>query len=259
MKNKDPGWGIWDENSIWRDVDLNLPDHKNHIVSLYDGSIAYADQVFRDLLNILKEEGLYDNALIILTADHGEEFNEHGGKMHGRLFIEQLHVPLMVKFPGGQYAGKEISHPVRTMDILPTLCDYLTIPPPPKIQGTSLLPLLNGKGEYNPVISSYALTYRGPHTGDMNISERVVKGNRAYSNLEWNGQTEWLFNIVRDPSEKSNLAASEINILKDMRAEADLLRQQNREARKTLTPGNESKAPLNERLKKQLKALGYIQ
>ncbi|MFH1037284.1 MAG: sulfatase [PVC group bacterium] len=259
LKNEDPGWGIWDENSVWRDVDLNRPDHNNHIVSLYDGSIAYADTIFRDLLNILKEEGFYENSFIILTGDHGEEFNEHGGKMHGRLFIEHLYVPLIIKFPGNRYAGQKIPDLVRTMDILPSICDYLNISSPPRIQGVSMLPLLHGKGRYDPLISSYALTYQGPHSREMDVSERLARGDWAYSNLEWNGQTEWLFNTTRDPGEQSNLARAEKEILKEMRSQAELLKAENQNFRKSFAPGEGSAPPLGDKVKKQLRSLGYIQ
>jgi len=259
LKNADPAWGIYDENSFWRNIDLSRPDHRGHVVGLYDGSIAYADYIFGRLVEILKEEGLYEDALVILTSDHGEEFYEHGGKQHERLFIEQLRVPLVIKFPGRQQAGKRIGATVRTMDILPTLCEYLDVPLPALIQGVSLMPLVSGRGSYDPAIASYGLIYRGPDTGEMDTKVRVAKGGYVYSNYPWSGQTEWLFDAATDPREQRNLAQERPEILARMRNTGARELARDLRLRTKLVPGKESAQPLSQNLKKQLKALGYLQ
>jgi len=143
-----------------------------HIIALYDGEIAFTDSYIGKLMTYLKELGIYENTMVILTSDHGDEFFEHGCKGHrNNLFDETLKVPLIIKFPppypGGR-GGKEnpifaslsplemcINQQVSIIDIVPTFLDYLGITPNPSypplqkggrgdLEGQSLLPLVAG-------------------------------------------------------------------------------------------------------------------
>jgi len=260
LKNKDPGWGVYDEDSFWRDIDLSNPEHKRHVIALYDGGILYADTIFQQLLDILKEEGCYRDSLIILTSDHGEEFNEHGGNMHGRLFIEQLHVPLIVKFPQDRYAETIIERPVRIIDIMPTVTDQLGITISQPIQGSSLLPLLSGeKGEPARTIASYALIYKGPDTAEQETAVRLVDNGYVYSNQAWNGQSEWLFDERADPAEQRNLVGGIPLLAKKMSEQATELLRENQAFSEKLSDKETEPGKMNDTLKKQLKALGYVQ
>ena len=82
--DKDPG--LWSKN-FWRNVDMSKAEHNSHIVSLYDGEVYYSDYLFGKVIDILKEEKYYNNSMIILLSDHGEEFYEHKDIGHGKLFI----------------------------------------------------------------------------------------------------------------------------------------------------------------------------
>ena len=87
----------------------------------------------------MKAEGLYDNTVIVLTSDHGEEFLEHGGWWHGTtLYDEQLHVPLIVKLPEQQWAGVRVPWQVRQMDTAATLAVLAGAPVPMEWQGDDL-------------------------------------------------------------------------------------------------------------------------
>ena len=76
----------------------------------YDGEIAYVDSVMGKFLRQLKASGVYDDTLVALTADHGESLGAHGEDTHG-IFVydETIHVPLVIKLPRGQFAGKTVS------------------------------------------------------------------------------------------------------------------------------------------------------
>jgi arylsulfatase A-like enzyme len=92
-----------------------------HLRALYDGEVRYADRQFGAFLDLLRYAGLYDDSLIILVSDHGEEFFEHGGFDHGRtLYEELLHVPLIVKFPH-QRQGARVTTRVSIVDLPPTV------------------------------------------------------------------------------------------------------------------------------------------
>ncbi len=165
-------------SDFWRGVDLNDPLHRRYIISLYDGGVYYSDYVFGRVMDTLKNNGIYDDSLIILLSDHGEEFNEHGGKTHGRLWNEHLYVPLIIKFPGNQHAEMVIEEPVRIMDVLPTVCDYIKIPVNHPIQGISFLPLIVKTGVYDPLIVSYRTSTH--HEVIDNYSIKIMRDGYAY-------------------------------------------------------------------------------
>src|SRR5262245_7758209 len=106
---------------------------------LYDGEIAYLDTHLGRLFGELKRRGLYDKTLIVLTADHGEEFHEHGGWWHGTtLYDEQIHVPLVLKPPAGGARGRVVEELTTSLDIAPTIIARAGIPVPSVMQGHPL-------------------------------------------------------------------------------------------------------------------------
>src|SRR4029077_15384748 len=94
-----------------------------HLRALYDGEVRAADRELGAFLNLLRKLGRYDESLIVLVADHGEEFGEHGGFDHGRtLYEEVLRVPLIVKFPRARgVAAVRGAAPVSSLDLAPAL------------------------------------------------------------------------------------------------------------------------------------------
>jgi len=111
---------------------------------LYDGEVAALDAALRALFTELSGRGFLERCIVIVTADHGEEFREHGGMMHGlTLYNESIRVPLILKAPG--YSQRVVAENVSLVDVAPTLFDVLGQPPEPRFEGRSLLPLLRGK------------------------------------------------------------------------------------------------------------------
>ena len=116
----------------------------DRIALLYSRGVSYLDRQIGDLVHGLKERGLWDDALVVIMSDHGEEFREHGLFIHIQPYVENLAVPLMIKLPHGASAGTRIEHTVQTIDILPTLLEAAGVPCPDHVQGESLLPLITG-------------------------------------------------------------------------------------------------------------------
>ena len=105
---------------------------------LYDGEVAFNDHSFGEFLKALRQRGLYDDSLIVLVSDHGEEFDEHGDFGHARnLYNETLNVPLIVKWPG-QRRGQVVESLAQHVDLLPTLLQAAGAPMPQGLPGTDL-------------------------------------------------------------------------------------------------------------------------
>jgi len=111
----------------------------------YDGEIAYTDSALANFVAYLKAHAFYDNSLIVVVGDHGEGLGEHNEDTHGIfLYDSTTHVPLILKLPVGKNAGKVIDEQVGTLDILPTVLEYVGISKPEPLTGTSLLSIAEG-------------------------------------------------------------------------------------------------------------------
>src|SRR5262249_47749935 len=98
------------------------PPPSHAMASPYDGEIAYADELVGRLLDRLAARGLLDRAIVAVVSDHGEGLGDHGEAEHGLLlYREALHVPVIVRLPGGVHAGTRVRGSVALTDVAPTL------------------------------------------------------------------------------------------------------------------------------------------
>ncbi len=178
------------------------PEELNHIKKLYAGKVSLCDHWIGVFLDRIKAMRLYENSLIIFTTDHGAPFGEHRyiKKAEPGLYQSLVHIPLIIRHPEGLAAGKRFSPLVETTEIFPTILDFMKVQQPPKIHGTSLLPLMAGKV---PSIREYA--YMGH-----------FKRNWAVTNGDWKfilnfdkGKSNELYYLKGDPEEKNNLLEKE--------------------------------------------------
>jgi len=115
-------------------------------LDLYDADIRANDDEIERVVAALEAKGDFDDTIMVITADHGEEFMEHGGTSHAfTLWNELIHVPLIVIAPGLIPPGVVIDTPVQSLDIYPTLCELAGIAAPEGLQGASLAHLLRGE------------------------------------------------------------------------------------------------------------------
>lgn len=175
-----------------------------YMIALYDQEILYNDISFGKLLNKLTRMGLYEDSLIILTADHGEEFQDHGWYGHGKtLFNEQVKIPFIIKADEIKKGVQNAQ--VQHTDIYPTICDILDIPLPYELDGDSLLSSIDF--DSRPIYAEEALDGHylrslvlGPNKFIYNLPEG------KYLHLNWRSVLPYeMFNIQNDPNEKYNI------------------------------------------------------
>ena len=123
-----------------------------HVVNAYDAGIAHMDGGIRSLVEKLRERGRYEDAAIVFTSDHGEEFGEHGrvGWHSHSLHDHQIRVPLLLKLPRGAHAGSVVHAQVRSIDIAPTLLELAGLPVQASFQGRSLFARLGPDADESP-------------------------------------------------------------------------------------------------------------
>lgn len=120
---------------------------RDHIMALYDGEIASTDHSLGMLFHELRALDLEKKTLVVVTSDHGDEFLEHGRTGHGKtLFRELVDIPLIWVEPRGRPRPRTVEGVTQSLDIAPTILNYLDIPAPAAMQGRSLLPAIHGSG-----------------------------------------------------------------------------------------------------------------
>lgn len=139
--------GIWKKPEKWNELrKQRMTDGDiEHISRVYDGAVSYADAWVGRMMAALADRNLLESTLIIVLSDHGEHLGEDGVFAH-RYFLDDaaLHVPLLVRMPGGVGGGSQVEAPVALLDVAPTILDLIQATPPADIHGASLLPALRG-------------------------------------------------------------------------------------------------------------------
>ena len=169
----------------------------------YNGCIAYLDATVEKLFEYLRQQGVYDNSLIALAADHGESLGEHGEQTHSIfLYDSTIHVPLVIKLPGNRQAGQRVSATASLVDLAPTILEALGVSPPAAMQGRSLLPLVGNPNP--PDRPSMAV---GDHS-ERSFGWSALIALRAGHHLYVRAPRPELYDLAADPGELKNVYAS---------------------------------------------------
>jgi len=244
------------------------PEQRQNIVDLYDGEIKYTDAVFvHPILDKLKQLGLYENSLVILTSDHGEEFFEHDAWLHDHsIYNEGIKIPLIIKFPGFSFKGHRVEATARITDIVPTVLDLVGAEVPGgTLDGESLLRVLEGR-EKKTRSFTVDLALRG-----FDVAPSIVAVNQDHYKLIANriivspytkrivhdlkGEKIELYDLEKDPGEKKNLAPN-IAYRELCFQLLDTIKRRYEEAEQKKKAQDE--VTLDDSLRERLKALGYI-
>jgi arylsulfatase A-like enzyme len=195
-------------NSYWNRGDLGtarLKHHREDIVALYDAGIRWVDAQVGRLVGALRGQGLWENCIMALTADHGEEFLDHGGRYHppSRVAEELIRVPLLVRAPGLTQPGT-VAPPFSLMHLAPALLDLAEVPIPESFRGRSHAELLrNGKAWESDAIVECVAGCNNPFVEKNRMQSRVlvIREARYKMVFDFKAATEQLYDRDADPGE----------------------------------------------------------
>jgi arylsulfatase A-like enzyme len=222
----------------------------NHVVALYDGEIAWVDWNIGKILETLRSRGVDDNTIVAITADHGEEFLEHGQAAHYKtLYDEVLRVPLIVRYPGHVMRGRRVQGQVRLMDVAPTLLALAGLPvtharPGAEGEARSLACLLTS--------TSVKRTPLLPAFGDLRGEVASIRTGDAKLIRNLRTNKEEFYDLITDPGERKNLAG----LGQKGRSQLEMILNR---WRSSATPASNGDADLDDEEKANLRSLGYMQ
>lgn len=169
----------------------------------YNHGIGAEDAAVGKLIASLRAQKIYDDALVVVAANHGESLGAHGEQTHGIfLYDETIHVPLLLKLPQNKLAGKQINSRVRLLDIAPTVLEAVAVPVPSQMQGQSLLRLTQGGSQAD------ALAYARGDFSHQGFGWSPLESWRAGKYLYIRAPKPELYDLSADPGATHNLAQS---------------------------------------------------
>jgi arylsulfatase A-like enzyme len=221
-----------------------------HLVDLYDAGVRQMDEELERLWAFLRGSGRRDRALIVVTSDHGEEFLERGSVLHGRTqFQEVVRVPLLAVGPG-LAAGRRVTEPVSLVDVVPTLLAGAAADAPARLDGRSLLPLLERGRDATAASAERPIFGEADHNNEQEDITRMVRQGRY--KLHHNRLTKAfaLFDLDADPAERAELSGARPDMERALRRAL--------ESFMTTEVAGGSRGRLSPEQVEKLRSLGYV-
>ncbi|HEY6337920.1 MAG TPA: sulfatase [Candidatus Sulfotelmatobacter sp.] len=203
-------------NSYWNRGDLSskaLAAHRDHIITLYDAGIRWIDEQMARLVTALRDAKRWTDCIFALTADHGEEFLDHGGRFHppSQLTEEIIHVPLLLRVP--DTAKKELPRSAFSLlHLAPTLLDAAGLSVPTSFRGrSSWAQMKQGALRNDAAISECIAGCTNPYRSEHRLGPRalVVRESRYKLVLQFDPRTDNLYDLDADPAERHPLLVTE--------------------------------------------------
>lgn len=216
---------------------------------LYDGEVAWSDELLGRLYEELQSLGLRDDTLLVVTSDHGEGLGEHRETLHGFFVYETtLSVPLLIRGPG-VVPGTRIENLVQTVDLLPTLVEMLGLPPVqnPEASGVSLASALRGEPYRREPVAYAESLVPLLHFGWSDLRS-IRRGKWKYIQAP----RPELYDLESDPMEIRNLADSQPELVKGMRGALG------EELDRERAVSSDERSAIPQDLLDKLGALGYV-
>ena len=217
---------------------------------LYDGEIAYVDEVIGKVLDKLSERDILEKTLIVIVGDHGESLGQHQESSHGFFIYDAtVSVPLIIQIPSPELRGKVIESQVETIDIMPTLLQILDLSIPQEVQGKSLIPFILGKN-----LGQERLAYSESYYPRYHYGWSELKSLRSSQYKYILAPRPELYDVINDPKERKNIYDQNLSLGKEFEEKLKNLQKE------LSTKGIEEKGPqkLDEESREKLMALGYV-
>lgn len=250
-----PGMGteFYAQKDVMTGVRVLSAPERQWLQVLYRAEVRYLDDNVGRLVGELKRLGLYDGALVIFSSDHGEEFWEHAAYGHGHsLYGEVLSVPLIVKLPEYRDRGR-VATRVATESITPTILDLCAIAyRKERFSSASLAPLLRAEpGEYQerPIVSAAQVLFdhrESVQFDDFKFVRSTIGGEEA------------LFDLKRDPAERSSVLSSSPEAAERARALLQEHHHRSKQLRAIMGTQDAPEVQFDNETLRRLKALGYV-
>jgi arylsulfatase A-like enzyme len=202
-------------NSFWNRSDLGqrrFARHRDEVVALYDAGIRWVDEQVARLIASLRKSNRWEDCIFALTADHGEEFLDHGGRYHppSNLMEELIHVPLLLRLPGS--AKRDVGKsPFSLVHLAPTLLDAAQLSAPANFKGRTYWgPLQRGEDFDAVAISECVAGCTNPFRRENRMGHRVlsVRESRFKLVLHFDPAAEFLYDLEADPGEQAPLESA---------------------------------------------------
>jgi arylsulfatase A-like enzyme len=261
-KYDETGEKVIDQEGVNVTTGLIYYGNVDKAIRYYDGEIMLTDLWIGRLLDTLSDLGLVEDTLIVLTADHGEGLGEKNYyyEHEDHLYENLIHVPLIFVYPKKLPKGLRVAERVCSIDIVPTICEFMNVPVPPAVQGFSLMPLCLSKPGWKPI---------GVLSETMAPMKRGESGLYAFIRDDWKmvwapqGNAFGLYNLQQDPHEEKNLCDyADSNEKLFVEKYLTVFRGLNAELQDTLRTkaGKEitTRAEMDEKTRHMLKSLGYL-
>jgi choline-sulfatase len=225
---------------------IHLNDPQGASETSYNAAVTAADAAAGNLIAALRAGKLYDDALIVVAADHGQSLGSHGEQTHGVfLYDETVHVPLLLKLPANQSAGKRVTVRTRLVDVAPTILEIAGVPVPSQMQGQSLLRIAKSNSD-QPVYSISTFPQQA-------FGWSALESWRAGKYLYIKAPKPELYDLSADPGATHNLAQTSKATLDTIAGQLDAF------DRRFSNVGGASSGPeLSSSEMQKLASLGYV-
>lgn len=210
-----PGWGpvgqIFESRDFFRDDEVTWTDRS---IDLYDGEVAYVDMLIGQVVDTLRNAGVYDQTLFVVTADHGETLGQHGDYGHGTLYEPVIRVPLIMRLPHTLPAGRVVSEFAQHKDVFPTIQELTGALEGPDFAGDarndadghSLLPLIEGQPGPETIFIEAGEGERALREGPWKLIVTTVATSNSFGAQELHVEQQELYNLEDDPMEIRDLS-----------------------------------------------------
>lgn len=224
---------------------------KVHLEALYDSEISYHDVHFRAILTALEKRQLAEDTMIVVVADHGEEFWDHGSVGHGHsVYEELLRIPMVIRVPGLTNTAATIKTSAGLVDVMPTVLEAIGQPILPELSGRSLMQELSGAGADAPVV-----TVSGFMDGWRTA---VVDGLKLIQRTE---RRVMVHDLTSDPHEQTDVSAQRPITTRYLRGQLGLALAKSQPGAGSASGKKvhrEQKTQIDAETEAQLRALGYV-